>query len=155
MVHALVMPQEGPKDSHAANSVKAVHLQVCTSVQQLIARSWVLLKPWSWSLINFLSWLGPTKYSSQYTWARVYWCCRGEHFLGGMGRGTMKKFFILLWKNLLIKVWNYGPNLLKLLHFPPKKRHWVMSILEVVIPTILFIAIVFLRAEGRQEMHEN
>ena len=29
-----------------------------------------------------------------------------------------------------------------------QKRHWVMSVLEVVIPTVLFIALVILRAEG-------
>jgi len=53
-----------------------------------------------------------------------------------MDRRTPKKFFILLWKNLIIK-----------------RRHWLMSILEIVIPTILFMAIVALRAEGGERLN--
>ena len=33
-----------------------------------------------------------------------------------------------------------------------QKRHWVMSVLEVVIPTVLFIALVILRAEGHNRI---
>merc|ERR550519_674699 len=42
-----------------------------------------------------------------------------------------RKFFILSWKNLLLK-----------------KRHWIMTILEIVIPTLLFIGIVAIRNFG-------
>jgi len=53
-----------------------------------------------------------------------------------MGRVSGKKFFILLWKNMIIK-----------------KRHWVMSILEVLVPTVLFVAIVALRTEGGERLN--
>lgn len=44
---------------------------------------------------------------------------------------TFRKFLVMQWKNLLLKL-----------------RHWVQTISEVVIPTLLFIGIVIIRTEG-------
>ena len=53
-------------------------------------------------------------------------------------RGTFKmysdglrKFLVLQWKSLL-----------------QKKRHWILTLLEIVIPSILFIAVVVLRYQA-------
>lgn len=66
---------------------------------------------------------------------------------------TVKKVYILLWKNLIIKVWicfhvDFVASCSSIIMVMLKKRHWLMSILEIVIPTVLFIALVILRAEG-------
>ena len=67
-----------------------------------------------------------------------------------MGRATSTKFFILLWKNFIIKVQTYKLfeylEMSKLTFF--QKRHWVIAVLEIIVPTLLFLAIVLLRAEG-------
>ena len=41
---------------------------------------------------------------------------------------TFSKFLVLTWKNLLLK-----------------KRHWIMTILELVLPILLFIVLAVLR----------
>ena len=43
---------------------------------------------------------------------------------------TLSKFLVLLWKNLLLK-----------------RRHWFMTILEIVIPVLLFIVLAVVRGE--------
>ena len=43
----------------------------------------------------------------------------------------MRKFLVLQWKTLL-----------------QKRRHWILTPLEIVIPSILFIAVVVLRYEA-------
>jgi len=48
----------------------------------------------------------------------------------------VRKFFILMWKNLL-----------------GKKRHWIGSILEIIVPAILFAVLVVLRTEGGEDLN--
>ena len=43
----------------------------------------------------------------------------------------LRKFLVLQWKSLL-----------------QKKRHWILTLLEIVIPSVLFIAVVVLRYEA-------
>ena len=43
----------------------------------------------------------------------------------------MRKFLVLQWKSLL-----------------QKKRHWILTLLEIVIPSLLFIAVAVLRYQA-------
>ena len=59
-----------------------------------------------------------------------------------MGRGTGTKFFILLWKNLIIKVGyknfrHWSSHIIDVFH-PHQRRHWLMSILEVTLSCCTF-----------------
>ena len=45
----------------------------------------------------------------------------------------LRKFLVLQWKSLL-----------------QKKRHWILTLLEIVIPSILFIAVVVLRYQAEE-----
>lgn len=42
----------------------------------------------------------------------------------------LKKFCLVLWKNFVIR-----------------KRHWILTLLEIVIPVLLFIVVVLIRSE--------
>ena len=44
----------------------------------------------------------------------------------------LRKFLVLQWKSLL-----------------QKKRHWILTLIEIVIPSVLFIAVVVLRYEAK------
>ena len=55
----------------------------------------------------------------------------GERGTFKMYSDGLRKFLVLQWKSLL-----------------QKKRHWILTLLEIVIPSVLFIAVVVLRYEA-------
>ncbi len=52
-----------------------------------------------------------------------------------MFENSFRRFFILQWKNLLLK-----------------KRHWLLTLCEIVIPTLLFVSIVAIRNTGGDDV---
>ena len=57
----------------------------------------------------------------------------GPHSAVKMYSDGLRKFLVLQWKSLL-----------------QKKRHWILTLLEIVIPSILFIAVVVLRYQAEE-----
>ncbi len=52
-----------------------------------------------------------------------------------MWEDLLRKFFILQWKNYLLK-----------------RRHWVFTLFEIIIPTLLFVSIVAIRNTGGEDV---
>ena len=50
-------------------------------------------------------------------------------------RERLRMFFILQWKNLILK-----------------RRHWVLTTVEILVPTLLFATLVAIRVEGGDEV---
>ena len=50
-------------------------------------------------------------------------------------RERLRMFFILQWKNLILK-----------------RRHWLLTLVEILVPTLLFVTLVVIRVEGGDEV---
>ena len=55
--------------------------------------------------------------------------------MAGFGSDILRKIFIMMWKNLLLR-----------------KRHYIQTTMEIVLPTMMFVAIIVIN-NGSQGTH--